>query len=529
MTGQPEVAGLTPLLSIQRASKSFGAVRALRDVSLTVRTGECLGLVGHNGAGKSTLMNVLCGTLAPDSGELICGARTIDLRAWSVVEARRHGVRRVFQELSLCDNLSLAENLQIALPRRGRNWRKRAGEAIVAKLDEMFPGHTLTPGQVVGELPIGQRQAIEIARAFTPAEAANESPVALMILDEPTSSLDHRAAEQLLEHVRRFVASGGACIFITHKLDEIFAVANRVIVMRDGTIVDDRAASASSRAALVAAMGQEENSRKNPPEGRQAAAIAGNDTPREVVNGCEPSDDLCGNATDPHPVIEVSAWHGEAGLIVRRGEVVGLAGLAGHGQTELLIALKRAADRQGRAHGTIRINGEAALVAGDRQADGVFPRWSIERNMSISWLKRLGRAGFINMDAERQHAERWRKTLELKTPRVDMSILSLSGGNQQKVLFARAFGSEARIVLMDDPMRGVDVGTKHDVYRFIAAEAKAGRSFLWYTTEFGELFQCDRVLVFNSGRIVGELARQELSEARVIALSFNESMGEATG
>ena len=149
--------------------------------------------------------------------------------------------------------------------------------------------------------------------------------------------------------------------------------------------------------------------------------------------------------------------------------------------------------------------------------------------MSISWLKLLGRIGFINPDAEHQHAERWREILELKTPRVEMDILSLSGGNQQKVLFARAFGSKAQIVLMDDPMRGVDIGTKHDVYRFIASEAAAGRSFLWYTTEFSELFQCDRVLVFNSGRIVGELARHELSEAKVIAMSFNESLGEARG
>ena len=518
MTGLLEVPNSAPLLSIRQASKSFGAVQALRDVSLTVRAGECLGLAGHNGAGKSTLMNVLCGTLTPDSGELSFGTQKINPHDWSVIEARRHGVRRVFQELSLCDNLTLAENLQIALPRRGRNWRKRAGEAILLKLDEIFPGHTFHPGRVVGELPIGQRQAIEIARAFTPSEAEGDSPVTLMILDEPTSSLDQRAAEQLLEYVRRFVASGGACIFITHKLNEIFAVANRVVVMRDGAIVDDRAASTSSRAALVAAMGQEE-----------AHPVEGDSSHGNVHRENRSAAEIHGDTITPPAVVEVSSWHGGAGLVVHRGEVLGLAGLAGHGQTELLVALKRAADKPQSARGTIRIDGNAALVAGDRQADGIFPRWSIKRNMSISWLKLLGRIGFINPDAEHQHAERWREILELKTPRVEMDILSLSGGNQQKVLFARAFGSKAQIVLMDDPMRGVDIGTKHDVYRFIASEAAAGRSFLWYTTEFSELFQCDRVLVFNSGRIVGELARHELSEARVIAMSFNESLGEARG
>ena len=519
MTGQREFAGSSPLVSIEQVTKSFGAVQALRGVSLTIEPGECLGLAGHNGAGKSTLMNILCGTLAPDGGELLIGGQGVDPRGWSVVAARQRGIRRVFQELSLCDNLTLAENLQISLRRRGWNWRKRAGEAILAKLDEVFPGHGVEPDRIVGELPIGQRQAIEIARAFAPAETADEAPVALMILDEPTSSLDHRVADQLLDHVRRFVAAGGSCVFITHKLDEIFAVANRVVAMRDGIIVDDRAASATSRAALVAAMGQEEARTNKAGDGKAG------DAPK-------PDEPRAGMAAQhaqqvQHAIVEISSWHGGAGLAVRRGEVVGLAGLSGHGQTELLIALKRAADRRHGIPEGIRIDGSAALVAGDRQTDGIFPRWSIERNMSVSWLKGLKRGGFINIGAERQKAEHWRKTLELKTPHVDMDILSLSGGNQQKVLFARAFGSDAQVVLMDDPMRGVDVGTKHDVYRFIASEAASGRSFLWYTTEFDELFQCDRVVVFNSGRIVGELARQELSEAKVIAMSFNESQAEA--
>ncbi len=503
MNRQAETSGAGPLAVIDRVGKSFGAVQALRGASLVLRPGECLGIAGHNGAGKSTLMNILCGTLAPDGGELSVAGRRVEPRRWNVLEARRRGVRRVFQELSLCDNLSLAENLQVFLPRRGRAWRRRAGQALMATLDAIFPGHGISPQEIVGELPIGQRQAIEIARAFTPAETADEAPVSLMILDEPTSSLDHRLADQLLEYVRRFVEAGGACVLITHKLDEIFAVADRVVAMRDGLVVDDRPRAATNRAALVAAMGQEEHRRASAENVPGVSAAAG-----EVV-------------------VSVPAWRGGAGLTVRRGEVLGLAGLAGHGQTELLIALKRAADRRRVNSDGIRVDGRAALVAGDRQADGVFPRWSIERNMSISWLKQLAHAGFIDIAEERRQAEAWRAKLELKTQRVDMDILSLSGGNQQKALFARAFGSDARIVLMDDPMRGVDVGTKHDVYRFIAAEAAAGRSFLWYTTEFDELFQCDRVAVFNSGRIVGELARHALSEARVIALSFGEPVAAA--
>jgi ribose transport system ATP-binding protein len=208
-------------------------------------------------------------------------------------------------------------------------------------------------------------------------------------------------------------------------------------------------------------------------------------------------------------------------LQVRRGEVVGLAGLAGHGQTQLLVRLRDAAD--GLADAQVAQAAPAAFVAGDRQTDGVFTLWSIARNMSLASLAGLRRRGLIDPRAEAELVDRWRQRLGLVTPDVNLPILSLSGGNQQKVLFARALASPAQLILMDDPMRGVDVGTKHDVYELIAAEARAGRSFVWYTTEFDELFHCDRVYVFCNGRIVGELERSELSEERVLSLSFEEA------
>jgi ribose transport system ATP-binding protein len=209
-------------------------------------------------------------------------------------------------------------------------------------------------------------------------------------------------------------------------------------------------------------------------------------------------------------------------LRAARGEVIGLAGLAGHGQTRLLLRLHDAA-RGGRADPGVQVRGRVAFVAGDRQADGLFTLWSIARNMSLPSLARFRRRGLIDPAAERAAVERWRERMGLVTPDVSLPILSLSGGNQQKVLFARALGSAAEIILMDDPMRGVDVGTKRDVYALIAAQAREGRTFLWYTTEFDELFHCDRVYVFANGRIVGEIERPALSEAHVLALSFQEA------
>ncbi|NIE86185.1 ATP-binding cassette domain-containing protein, partial [Burkholderia sp. Tr-860] len=217
----------------------------------------------------------------------------------------------------------------------------------------------------------------------------------------------------------------------------------------------------------------------------------------------------------------IKARLGERGAALEafEGEVVGLAGLAGHGQTRLLKlihALREGrADRQGN-----RRQARTAFVAGDRQGDGVFGLWSIARNMSLSWLGDCVRGGLISFREEERRVARWVNTLKVKTPDTSLPIDSLSGGNQQKILFARALGTDASVILMDDPMRGVDIGTKHEVYGIVRAQADEGRTFLWYTTEFEELYHCDRIYVMNEGEIVGEISADELSEAEVLRLSF---------
>lgn len=480
------------IVRLDGVEKHFGAVRALAKVDFSVDAGECVGLVGHNGAGKSTLMHVLAGTLAPDRGRLIIGGEP--RQGYAVVMAQKLGIRCVFQELSLCPNLTVAENARVLHPRiSGWRWRRRAGELIRSKLDEMFPGHGIAIDALVGELSIGKRQMVEVARAFT----VTDTPLHLVILDEPTSALDSHTAGQLLSYVRRVVATGVSCILISHVLREILEYSDRIVVMRDGTVVAADRASGFDRDKLVSSMG-----------GATAGAVRSEERAATL------------RRTTPVRVRARPATQSDGReLVAHEGEVIGLAGLAGHGQTELLIRIFRGADR--RIPG-VEVAGAVALVAGDRQSDGIFALWSIAENIGIRSIAGLHRGLLISPKLEDQFAERWQKRIKIRTPDLRNNILSLSGGNQQKALFARALGSDAKIVLMDDPMRGVDIGTKLEVYDLIRGEADAGRTFLWYTSEADELKNCDHVYVFRNGRIIADLHRDELSEERVIQSSFQE-------
>ena len=485
------------IVSLTGMMKSFGAVQALAEVDLAVGIGECLGLVGHNGAGKSTLINALAGTLRPDGGEILVNgaAQNTD---YNVRRAHGLGIRCVFQELSLCPNLSVAENTRVFHKRlRGLGWRRRAADLIQRKLDEIFPGHGISPHAIVGDLPIGQRQMVEIARAFT----VTDDPLRLVILDEPTSSLDAVAGKQLLTFVRKIVAEGGSCLLTSHLLGDVLDYCDRIVVMKDGSVVAARPAAEFDRASLVAAMGNVVS---------EARIAAHERTVRQrgatpVVVRAKPA-----SQTD----------QGE--LIAHKGEIIGLAGLAGHGQTRLLLRIYEAASRKS---ADASITGPVALIAGDRQNDGVFQLWSIARNLTIRSIRALLKSLLINNQAETDLAARWRERIKIKTPSVDNNILSLSGGNQQKVLFARALGSDAQIVLMDDPMRGVDVGTKLEVYDLIRAEAESGRTFVWYTTEIEELAHCDHVYVMRDGRIIADLARAALTEEKILQASFQDRIG----
>lgn len=478
-----------PVIEVDGAEKSFGAVRALGGVTFRVAPGECVGLVGHNGAGKSTLVNIVVGGLGIDTGTIRLDGTAVPQH--TIASARAHGIRCVFQEFSLCPNLTVTENVRITHGSlRGFGWRRRAEELIRSKLDEIFPGHSIECSRSISSLSIAERQMVEIATAFS----QTDSQVRLVILDEPTSSLDASLASQLLSYVRRFVGAGGAVVLISHILGEIISTTDRIVVMKDGKVVAEKPATEFSIESLVAAMGSVVRARD------------ANRQPRDMSN--------------VQPVLERMAPRGTDGgdFAVYPGEIIGLAGLGGHGQTRMLIDLYMS---QGGDWLSPK-DPKAAFVAGDRHVDGNLPLWSILRNMTISLLPDLSRFGLVRASAEAEIGATWRERIGVRTDDVDNRILSLSGGNQQKVLFARALATRAPIVLMDDPMRGVDIGTKQDVYAMLRSEADKGRTFVWYSTEMDEVCQCDRVYVFREGLIVAELAGAEVTEDRVLAASFAE-------
>ncbi|MEL7893570.1 sugar ABC transporter ATP-binding protein [Vreelandella neptunia] len=471
-----------PIISLDDIGVSFGAVKALADVKLTIMPGECLGVVGHNGAGKSTLVNVINGRLSPTQGDVCYNgeARTADSRNAQL--ARNAGIRSVFQELSLCPNLTVLENMRI--PYRNmplRSWRSNAASKVRNALDTIFPGNGIDPYCLVGDLPIAERQMVEIAIAFS----RRDIDARLVILDEPTSSLDGAIADQLLNYIKQFCAEGGSIIFISHMLGEIFNVATRIVVMKDGCILTNDDANHFTRDSLVDAMGH-------------VVAV-------DVVE------------SQQHTTFGDEVLRMENGLHARQGEVVGLAGLAGHGQAEALARcfLERSSDWR-----TTR-EPKVVFVAGDRSRDGVMPLWSIMRNLSLQTLVEFSRSLLVDRKAETTLAQEWHRKIAIKTDNLDDSILSLSGGNQQKVLFSRALASSAPIVVMDDPMRGVDVGTKKEVYRMIREEVAKGRTFLWYSTETDEILQCDRVFVFRDGEVAAELSGDAINEENMLRASFD--------
>lgn len=476
-----EAAALPSLVDVKDVKKHFGNVRAIEDISLGIAPGECLGLVGHNGAGKSTLIKLINGRLTPTAGT-ISYAEHKHAKQGNDLLAREIGIRSVFQELSLCPNLTVLENLRI--PDRDmqtKHWRRVAKQRVTEALDRIFPGHGIRPGSTVADLSIAQRQMVEIGIAFSQRDRA----ASLVILDEPTSSLDAAIAKQLLDYIRTFCESGGAVVFITHMLGEIFEVCTRIVVMKDGRVTKDGPVDDFTHQSLVDTMGH-------------VLPEAGSEHVR--------AERKLGNVVLQTP----------EGLNAREHEIVGLAGLAGHGQAEALANYYLSKTSSWKAPKAPLV----AFVAGDRGRDGIMPLWSILRNLTLKTLREHTPGFLLDRAMERDLAEQWKKKIGIRTDNLDNLISSLSGGNQQKVLFAKALSSSAPIVVMDDPMRGVDVGTKKEVYEMINQQAVNGRTFLWYSTETEEVCECDRVFVFRDGKISAELIGDDITEDNILKASF---------
>jgi ribose transport system ATP-binding protein len=495
------------IVTLHELTKTYGPTLANDAVTLTIRPGDIIGLVGGNGAGKSTLMRMLCGETAPDSGVIHIDGREVSGQ-YGATEAQARGIRVVHQELSLCANLSVAENFYLEAPRGGfglPGWRNPFRERARAALEKVFPNSGIDVDRQVGRLPIGARQMVEIARALTAPDAR------LVVLDEPTSSLGLERSQQLRAHLHARAAQGTAFVFISHKLHEIIDVATRIAVMRNGRLVWEGAPEAASVPRLVGLMGGEAAPAAERRSGPARAA------PGEVLVR------IAGPAA--------AELGGEIAL--RAGEIVGLAGLEGGGQREMLHQVFAPRD----SRGTVERRGRASFVSGDRGREGVFPLWNVLANISIERIARLWSATPIGRGEEEAHARPAAEQLRLDPGRFRSGILDLSGGNQQKALVARALASDAPVILLDDPTRGVDVGAKQDFYATIADLAGQGRVVMWYSTEDLEFLECDRVLVFSNGTVTDDLRGDDISEQKIVDASFRRvgetravaDRGRATG
>jgi ribose transport system ATP-binding protein len=484
-----------PLISARGLSKSFGANRVLKEVSLDIRAGEILVLLGPNGAGKSTLLNIIGGTLEPTEGYLRLNGQTVNFAAYSGGAARGQGIQRVFQELSTFSNLTVAENL--ALTSTDQPLGRKALTTAAQTRMQAFPRNRISVTAEVGTLSVAERQMVEIARAMT------EPGTLLVILDEPTSALSAEEADQLADLVNAKAAEGVAIIYVTHKLEEALRLAHRVVVLRDGRLHFDGDGRSLTHDQVLSLLGA---------------------TPEALRPATPTPQDQAGQALLTVTGLETARLH-DIHLRVGAGEIVGIAGLEGAGQRDLLQTIF---DARGRKAGGVQSLSDIAYVSGDRKREGLLPLWSVQDNVAISAASRFTRAGFVQFTALKAAVHSWLDELGLAA-RATSDITALSGGNQQRTLLGRALASEAPLLLLDDPTRGVDVSAKGAIYDILAKLKEKGRGAILYSTEVAEFRECDRVCVMARGHIVAEFAGVEATEERIVQASFLQpSKGPAT-
>ncbi len=484
-------------LNIEHVTKTYPGVKALNDISLRVRPGEVHALLGENGAGKSTLLRTMSGVVRPDSGTVALDGEVLTLR--SPLDARRAGIAMIHQELQQVPELTVAQNMFLGRPlRRAGIFVDRATQEIQAAkaLAQLDPA--IRPNAQIKTLKVAQRQIVEIARALL--ENAR-----IIAMDEPTSSLTPSEFERLAEVIRDLAARGVSIIYVSHKMDEVFKVCNRATVMRDGQLVSEVDLRDTTESAVVAMM-----------VGRTlAVAKHRSSVTSETVLSVR-------GLTSGTKVVD-------ANLDLRRGEVLGIAGLIGAGRIELL-RLIAGADHA--TSGSIILNGKtlprggtrAAIAAGiglvpeERKRDGIIPQRSVANNIALPSMKRFAPGGWIRRRKLRATATEILTSINLRPLQIDRPIRLFSGGNQQKAIIARWLAANTQILLFDEPTRGIDIGAKAEIYGLIEQLAAAGKSVIVVSSELPEILRlADRVLVMRQGRIAAELQRDELSEQAIVA------------
>jgi rhamnose transport system ATP-binding protein len=496
-----------PLLQVRGIEKTFPGVRALSGVSFDVRAGEVHALLGENGAGKSTLIKIISGVYQPDVGSILVDGREVQFA--SPDDARRAGVATIYQELLLFPELSVAENIFLGhapLAGAGRiDWRamRVQAELLLSSLEI----DDLSADEIVGALSVGNRQRVEILRALS-------HDARILIMDEPTAALTESDVSRLFDVVRRLKRRGVGVVYISHRLDEIFTIADRVTVLRDGAFVDARQVADTNAGELVQMM-----------VGRRIDNLF----PKVVAP--------VGRAVLEAKHIVRRPMTKSVSLAVRAGEIVGLAGLVGSGRSELAQTLFGITPAES---GEIKLMGESvtinspedarsrgiAYVPEDRGVQGLVRPMSVLHNFSLAALGSLSRGGFIDRGAERRMAEQGVRRFSVKTSTVEEIAGRLSGGNQQKIVLGKWLANSPKLLILDEPTRGIDVGAKAEIHRLMCELAGAGVAILMISSELPEVLgMSDRVLVMREGRLVAEFDRAHATSESV----GGAMMGETTG
>jgi ABC-type sugar transport system ATPase subunit len=493
----------TVVLKMAGVAKRFGPVQALRGVSLSARRGEVLALMGENGAGKSTLLRLMSGVHQPDEGSITVDGQTVVFATPHA--ARESGVRVVVQEPEIIPDVSVAENVYAgALPRRGRLFDRAGLYAQVAK-DLARYGFTgvIRPDQLGRSLSPAQRQIVEILRALT-------GGARIIAFDEPTSSLSDHEVESLFRLITQLTVEGIAVIYVSHRMKEIFRVATRILVLRDGASVGERIAAETNDGELVRMMVGRDLSALFPRSSRQIGrtVLRLRDVTTEDVSGIS--------------------------FEVRAGEVVALAGLVGAGRTELAHAVIGDTPI---LSGSVEVEEKPlhlrsprdavraglALAPEERKQQALLMKRSVRDNICLSVLSRLQKFHIVSRAEESRIARRYVAELRVRTPTIEQEVSTLSGGNQQKTVLARWLARQAKLLILDEPTRGVDVGAKADIYAIIDKLAAEGSAILVISSELPEVLGlADRIIVMQGGRVRGELTRDEATEEKILSLAILE-------
>jgi len=506
-----------PVLSLSALGKDYAAP-VLDDVSIVLNAGEVLALTGENGAGKSTLSKIVCGLVQPTRGQMLLDGKAF--QPHSRRDAERLGVRMVMQELGLVTTLSVAENLLLDRLPNQTGWIRRGKlHELAARQLAKIGMENIDPATPVARLGIGQQQMVEIARNL-------QDDTRVLVLDEPTAMLTPRETSHLFEQIELLKARGVAIVYVSHRLEELQRIADRVAVLRDGRLVDVRAMAGVRESELVQRM-----------VGRAVHEHEGRD--RRVAG----------------PVLLSARGIGRAQVVrdvdidLHAGEVMGLAGLVGSGRTEL-VRLLFGADRADRGEISLydgkagtqpvqrarkgwrspmqAIRAGIGLVTEDRKSQGLLLTQPIRVNATLSDLGAISHAGWLQRAKERSIARRLVELLRIRSRSIEQPVATLSGGNQQKVVFARWLHRECKVLLLDEPTRGVDVGARADLYAELDRMTDAGKALLMVSSDLRELMaMCDRIGVMSAGRLVAVFERGQWSEQSLLAAAFSDATGRA--